>query len=162
MKRVTITAGELLAKLEADPEFQKKNQEREARVAVIRERCAKDEAALVEEIRDAGYEIESVYDFVNAREEYPDALSILIRHLEVPHDPKIREGVIRALTVKYGGALVEEALLKHFFVEADSHLRWVFANALKTAMPLARRKKHPEIAEVFRRKKTPNRVAGSD
>lgn len=151
MKRGSITAGELIAKLEADPEFRRKKGEREAQMAVIFERRKKDEAGLVAELRAAGYEVDSVYDFVNTEAEYPDAVPILIRHLDLPHESVIRGGIVRALTIKYGGAIVEEALLRHFQSEEDHDLRWVFANALKMAMPLARRKKHPEIEAAYRR-----------
>lgn len=151
MKQGSITAGELIAKLKADPEFQKKKAERDAQMAVVFERRKKDEAGLVAELRAVGYEVDSVYDFVNTRKKYPDAIPVLIRHLDLAHEPVIREGIARALTIKYGGAAVEVALLRHFENETDRELRWVFANALETAMPLARRKNRPEIGAAFRR-----------
>ncbi len=151
MKRGSITAGELIAKLEADPEFQRKKAERDAQMAVTFERRKKDEAGLVAELRAVGYEVDSVYDFVNTHEEYSDAIPILIRHLDLAHEPVIRGGIVRALTIRFGGADVEATLLRHFESEKDHDLRWVFANALKTAMPFARRKNHPEIEAVFRR-----------
>lgn len=162
MKRGSITAGELIAKLEADPEFRREKAEREAQMAALFERRKKDEGGLVAELRAAGYEVDSVYDFVNTRDEYRYALPVLIRHLDLPHEPVIRGGIIRALTIKYGGAAVETALLRHFGSEVDHDLRWVLANALKTAMPLARRKKHPEIEAVFRRNKKKGQPVGTD
>ena len=151
MRRGSTTAAELIAKLEANPEYRKNKAERELQMSALCEFLAQDQADLVKEFRAAGYNVDSVDYFVNTREEYPKAIPILIRHLEVPHKLEIREGIVRALTVKYGGKAVEEALLRHFQNETDANLRWVFANALKTAMPLARRKKHPEIETVFRR-----------
>jgi hypothetical protein len=150
MKRKPITAGELVAELAADPLYQRKMADREARIAPIIERHRKDEASLVAEIRALGYAIGSVSDFVNTSEEYPEAVSILIRHLDVTHEPKVRESIIRALTIKYGGTPLENALLTHFQRERDPNLRWALANALKTAMPLSRRKRHPEIEVTYR------------
>lgn len=149
MKSRPINASELIAQLAADPEYQAKIREREAQLAPVWERRHKDEAPLVQELREAGFQVESVFDFVNTAEEYAEALPILIRHLDIPHERWIREGIIRALTIKYGGLQIEEALLRQFYAESDPDHRWALANALKTAMPLARRKKHPEIKAVY-------------
>lgn len=156
MKRRPVNAAEFVAQLEADPEYQARMRKREAELAPIWERRRKDEAPLVQELRQAGFQIESVFDFVNTAQEYRSALPILIRHLEIPHEPWIREGIIRSLTIKYGGLEVEEALLRQFYAEPDIQVRWVLANALNAAMPLIRRKKHPEIKAVYERSKRPN------
>jgi len=107
-----------------------------------------------------GYEVDSVWDLVNNRPhpfletnfsgEYTKAYPVLIRHLQVPHVSAIREGVIRALTVKDGGKEVENALLDAFNEEKEPSLKWVLSNALKTAMPYHRRKKMPEIATTYK------------
>jgi hypothetical protein len=154
-----MTAQELMDKLEADPEWVAK---RDARERAQAERAAilnADEAELVAEIRKAGFDIDSVYDLINNTPhphldrrfigEYREAYPILIRHLNLPHHERIREGIIRALTVKDGGESVESALLNHFQNEKDIVLKWVLASALRTAMPYHRRKKHPEIAAIF-------------
>ncbi len=158
MKRHPVTAGELVAQLEADPDYQARMQKRRAELAPIWEQRRKDEARLVEELRAAGFPVESVFDFVNTAEEYPEALPILVRHLDLPHDPCTRDGIIRALTIKYGGVGIEEALLRHFYAESDSQIRWTLANALTVAMPPARRKKHPEIKMVHQLRKMPNKA----
>ena len=156
MKRRPMNAAELVAQLEADPEYQARMRKGEAELAPLWEQRRRDEMPLVQELRKAGFQVESVYDFVNTREEYREALPILVRHLDVPHDPCIREGIIRSLTIKYGGPEVEEALLRQFYSEAHAQTRWTLANALKVAMPLARRKKHPEIKAVFEGRRKPN------
>jgi hypothetical protein len=151
MKHRKLTAAELVAELATRPESRAKIQERQAMLAGIHERRRQDEAALVEELRLAGLEVSSVYDLVNTASPYPDAIPILIRHLELPHEKIIREGIIRALTIKNAGNEVETALLHHFEKESESEVRWVIANALKMAMPLSRRKLRPEIEKVFRK-----------
>jgi hypothetical protein len=158
-RRKPVTAAELMAELEADPEWvaqrDAKERERQKREQI----SAADEAELVREIREAGYDIDSVWDLVNNTPhpsfecrflgEYRLAYPILARHLFVPHLKENREGIIRALTVKDGGSEVESSLLNCFQSETDDHLRWVLANALCTAMPYHRRKKHPEIKAVL-------------
>lgn len=154
------TAEQLLAELEADPAWRAQRDARAAELAARAAVLAAEEAQLVAEIRAVGYAVESVYDLVNNDPHpfltrrfvgpYPVAYPVLLRHLKVAYSRPIREGIIRALTVKDGGAAVEEALLRAFQAESDSQLRWVLANALRTAMPYHRRKKHPAIAEALR------------
>jgi hypothetical protein len=158
-KRKPITAGELMAQLEADPEWVARRDARQRESEAHSQVCAADEAELVREIRSAGYDIDSVWDLVNSTPhpilerrflgEYPRAYPILLRHLRIAHRKEIREGIIRSLTVKDGGRDVEVALLECFQSETDDNLRWVLANALRTAMPYHRRKKFPEIKRVL-------------
>ncbi|QDV55160.1 hypothetical protein [Rosistilla oblonga] len=154
-ERKSVTAAELMAELEADPEWVARREAKERESEEHRKVCAADQLGLVREIRDAGYDVDSVWDLVNNSPhpvlerrflgEYPDAYPILVQHLSVPHRKEIREGLIRALTVKDGGPEVESTLLECFYAETDEKMRWVIANALRTAMPYHRRKKHPEI-----------------
>jgi hypothetical protein len=108
-----------------------------------------DEADLVDELRALGFEVSSIYDFVNTSAPYQTAYPTLVRHLRLPHHPRIREGIIRALTVKDARKVAEAALLEGFQSESDPILRWTFANALKTVMPSRARQKYPEVDEVF-------------
>jgi hypothetical protein len=159
LKHKPITAAEVIAELEADSEWvarrDAKEREREAHHKV----CAADEAELVAEIRSVGYDIDSVWDLANNIPhpilerrflgEYSLAYPILVRHLYTPHRNETREGIIRALSVEDGGPEVETSLLNCFQSETDDNLRWVLANALRTAMPYHRRKKFPEIKSVL-------------
>jgi hypothetical protein len=157
MRRRPVTAADLVTRLDADPEYQASRRKREAELTTIWEQRRQDESALVRELRESGFQIGSVYDLVNTAAEYRDALPVLVRHLDVSHTGYIREGIIRALTVKYGGLEVEAGLLRQFYAEQDDDIRWALANALKVAMPLIRRKKHPEIKSVYERSKRPNK-----
>lgn len=124
--------------------------EREQYLAEVAEARRQDEKELVAEINALGFSISSVFDFVNSSASYLKAIPTLLRHLDVPHDPVIREGIIRALTVKGLGSDVQETLLRHFQTETHMGCKWVLANALKTVMPLKKRKLIPEIEEAFR------------
>jgi hypothetical protein len=55
---------------------------------------------LIDEMRGIGIEVQSVWDLVNSLSPYPRAIPILIKHLKKPYHPKIKEGIVRALTVK--------------------------------------------------------------
>ena len=58
------------------------------------------EAPLIKELRGAGFDVESVWDLVNTAIPYPEALPILLAHLERPYPDRVREGIARALAVR--------------------------------------------------------------
>lgn len=99
-QRDKVTAAELLARLNADPEFlgrqEKQEQERQERAAEF----SRAEAPLVEELRAAGIEVESAWDLVNSSTPYPNALPILLRHLHRSYPGRVKEGIARALAVR--------------------------------------------------------------
>lgn len=107
---------------------------------------------MIEELASVGVAVSSVWDLVNRVNDYQAAYPVLLCHLKVPHHPKTREGIVRALTVKGAGSEVEVGLLAELENETDASLRWVIANALKTAMPWNRRRKHPEVMAVWNRR----------
>jgi hypothetical protein len=160
MTKKRAAAGEVMARLEEDPEYQARRRAQETALAELGAACAADEHLLVAEIREAGYDVDSVWDLVNSAPHpvlvrrfigpYPHAYPILVRHLQVRHHPRIREGVIRALTVRDGGEMVWQALLQEFDREMSAEHRWLLANALKYAMPYSRRRRRPDIADAYR------------
>ncbi len=85
--------------LNADPGFvatcAREDAELEARDAEWR----RAEVPLVEELRAAGFTVESAWDFVQTAEPYPDAVPILLEHLQRPYPDRVREGIARALAV---------------------------------------------------------------
>ena len=154
-----MKASDLIKKLEADPEYQemrkRKAKELEERKAIL----AEDERGLIEELRSIGYEIDSVWDFVNNtnRHEflrkfhgsYSSAYPILVKHLGVKHHPGIKEGIVRALTEKDANPVASEALIAAFYQEQDSNLKWVLANALRTVLTRSQKNKHPEYKAIY-------------
>lgn len=98
-KKKPVSAAELMARLSADPEFVAKQErveeERQARAAEWR----RAEAPLVGALNAAGFAVESAWDLVNTSAPYPDALPILVDHLQRPYPGRVREGIARALAV---------------------------------------------------------------
>ncbi len=125
-----ITAEELMNQLDGDPEWVAKRDAREARRAERAKLIAADEASVVADLATVGVAITSVYDFVG-KQIVPDvALPVLVQHLKVEHHPRIREGIIRALSVPSARAIAFELLCDVYRSERDPTLRWVAANAL--------------------------------
>jgi HEAT repeat protein len=96
----SITAEELLAELEADAEYVAKRDEREQELQRRQGKWRRAEAPLVDELRKAGLQVDSVWDLVNTSTPYPQALPILVKHLERRYPDRVREGIARALAVR--------------------------------------------------------------
>ena len=160
-RRRGITAEEFRRELNNDPAYLARIAERDRRIEALAREYADEDSHIAREARKLGYKIGSVWDFINNDPHpflprpfvgpYERAYPMLVRHLRLQHHRKVREGIIRALTVRDGGRLVADALLAEFNVEKDPALRWVLANALRSAMPLKERKRHPEIGQVLKR-----------
>lgn len=130
-----MTAAEALAILQADPEWVRKNEEREAQRKAIEIRFRAEEAPILADLAQAGYTIESVWDLVNTRAKYPQAIPVLLKHLAREYHPRILEGIARALTVPEargpGAWFILEALKRQpKDVLPHGQPRWALANAL--------------------------------
>jgi HEAT repeat protein len=97
---------------------------------------AQEDRLLVDRIREKGLSISSVWDLVHTREAYPEAISVLIEMLPKLKEISIREGVIRALTVKEAAPAAARPLIDEFYrllgnnTPQGSTTRWAIANAL--------------------------------
>jgi hypothetical protein len=160
-RRGSITLEEHKKSLESNPEYQRMQVEKQARLKKLQADCARDEAELVRELRGVGCNVESVWDLVNNALHptlertfvgpYPAAYDLLILHLRVPHIPRIREGIVRALTVRDGPPELRPALLREFDYESDQHLRWAISNALIHMIPKADHAGFPDVKAVYDR-----------
>lgn len=164
-RRGKITAAEHMAQLYSDPEWVRRHEEREAaqkvRVAERLKEIEPEAAPLVAEMVAAGVKfrpnqiqqwesggtivssepipIRSVWDLVNTKSSYPEAIPILYKHLRMARHPVVVGGIARALTVKEAcGPQAREILeklqrldfLESTPAEPRSDARWCLANAL--------------------------------
>jgi hypothetical protein len=81
---------------EQDPDCLRAKAEREQRQAEL----ARAERPLVEDLRAAGLDVSSVGDLVNTTTPYPDAIPILLEHLQRDYPGPIRDCIARALAVR--------------------------------------------------------------
>jgi hypothetical protein len=106
-----VTAAELLARLGADPGFVARQEQQERARQEQSDDLSRAEAPLVDELRAAGFEVDSVWDLVNISTPYREALPILLKHLHLPYPGRVKEGIARALAVpdaKFGWAQLKE------------------------------------------------------
>jgi hypothetical protein len=131
-KRRGIPAKEVMAGLNANPEYlarrAKREEELEKRLAELRLA----EEPLVQELRAAGCAVESVFDFVNRPQQpYPSALPILIEHLSRPYPADLREAIAAALAVPQA-KFAWEALLQSYQNQSaeEKRVKETLANTL--------------------------------
>lgn len=132
MTKRKVIAADLMAKLNADPEFVAKRQ-REEEERLRREagyRLA--EAPLVNELRAAGYQVQSAWDLANTQGSYPEALPILVAHLPRPYPAPVREGIARALAVPEAKA-AWDVLTRLYRQEQDGRPKDGLASAIAAA-----------------------------
>lgn len=155
-----MTAAELMKQLNSDPEYLAIKAKKDAQLQQLHDLREKDESALVAELNKLGLSVSSVWDLVNnAPHEflernfigaYEVAYPLLVKHLTLPHEAMIREGIIRALTVESAKDLAFGALLNELQSETNKSIRWVIANALQEMTSTSERKAYPEIDEAYR------------
>ena len=98
-RRSSMTAAELTAKLQANPEFVARNQVKEQERIKRSARIRLEEAPILAELCELGWEVQSVWDLVNTSSPYPEAIPILIKHLLLPYSDVVKEGIARSLAV---------------------------------------------------------------
>ena len=99
--RPGITARELLAQLDADPVYKARKEAADAALAERTRVLREAEAPIVDDLGDAGVRVDSVWDLVNTSVPYPDALHVLLAHLQRGGYPdRVMESLARALAVK--------------------------------------------------------------
>jgi hypothetical protein len=115
MTETKVTAADLMARLNADPKYvaqrHREDEERLKRAAEWR----RAEATLADDLKAAGFDVESAWDLVNAPVSYPAAVPILLDHLPRQYPAAVREGIARALAVPE--AKVGWDLLKQLYSE---------------------------------------------
>lgn len=101
---------------------------------------------LCQALSGAGIQVCSIYDLVNTSADYDAALPVLVEWLPKTRDDRIKEGIVRALTLKTAGENVALALVSEFEnYEADTPskeaTKWAIGNAIcEVAVPSVLRK----------------------
>jgi HEAT repeat protein len=91
---------------------------------------------VVAQLRQAGLNVSSVWDLVHTADDYTDAAPVLATMLSRTADYEVKEGIVRALSLKTFRAAAFEALvsaLEELFDDATPRadtLKWAIGNAL--------------------------------
>lgn len=129
----SLTAAELLSRLEADPEWVK---ERDDRARARRERIEdnqRDAEPLIEALAGVGLHVALVADLYNRGLTYQKAIPVLIDWLPRIDNPAVKESIVQALTVEWARQAAARALVdesRRADNPSNTGLRWAIGNAL--------------------------------
>ncbi|WNZ58218.1 hypothetical protein QT397_13050 [Microbulbifer sp. MKSA007] len=88
-----------MAELKDDQDYKLLKAAQKQRFSKLEASFAEDEKDLVSEINFAGFNVTSVWDLVNRKNDYDSIAPILIKHLSIKHHPRIISGIARALAL---------------------------------------------------------------
>ncbi|MET4800109.1 hypothetical protein [Bradyrhizobium sp. LB11.1] len=98
-RRQPVTAAELAAKLESDPEFMARKRERDLALAERTARFKEEQAPIVSELLAAGVGVNFLSDLIMRSVPYPAAIPVLLKHLVLPYSDPTLETLARILAV---------------------------------------------------------------
>jgi len=99
-RRGSVTAAELTARLEADPDWVARRDARERNRTEREQQSHIEQAPLLNDLQAIGIVVNNVNDLVNTATPYPQALPVLLRHFSNEYSERTLEGIARALAVK--------------------------------------------------------------
>jgi hypothetical protein len=121
---------------EAEGEYRGPDAEGEASRRRPSAEIAVDETPLRNDLAAVGVEVSSVYDFIDGDAPPEAAVPVLIRHLREPHDRRLYEVILQALSYPQLRPVALEPLVAWFLEQQDRVMRWVGANALASMATL--------------------------
>lgn len=127
-----VTAREFIDQLNADPEWVAAQAAREAIRQAIEAESRRIQRPLLEDLRAAGYDIDTVWDLVNTAADYSSVVPILLRHLRRPYPDKEREGIGRALAIPQSKSIWKD-LVRLYREEGQTSAKDGLALALAAA-----------------------------
>jgi len=98
-RRGPSTAAELIAELNADPEFIAKQRERNVDIFQRTAALKIEQEPLLADLRAVDVRVQSVWDLLNRRNDYKFAIPTLLAHLQRPYSDVIRGGIARSLAM---------------------------------------------------------------
>lgn len=94
------TAAEFMAELAKNKNYQEKQASKQKALEARQRLYQEDQKGLLYELSALGFELTSVWDFVNSENNYWDAIPTLIKHLSIEHHPKVLSGILRSLAIE--------------------------------------------------------------
>ncbi len=135
MSRKAKTAAELMAELQNDPEFRRRELETEQKRLLNAQKYAEFMGPTLARLREAGFAGSSLHEIVKMFAPLPSkAVEILISALNEVSEYRGKEAIVRALAAASapfdGGSLV-----KCFEGTSDEALRWTVLNTVASVHP---------------------------
>ncbi len=151
-KSDAIHAGDLLKQQEDDPGYKDRLRRLEQRRIAASDEFREAAGPLLSELASSGYGVGSLSDLARPSQS-KGAIPILIKWLPRSANSRVKESIVRALSVPWAKGRVEAALLAEFRGSSDGEnlkLKWTIANALEV---LATDRIYDDIVELLRDKR---------
>jgi hypothetical protein len=132
-RRKPMTAQELLKQRGKDPEYKAQMQELEKQRIAAEKEWNEAAAPLMAELSSSGYNVKSL-DALARSDTYKDAVPILVKWLPKMVNPRVKQSIVRALSVSWARPGAVAALLTEFCNTPDSSstsLKWAIGSALE-------------------------------
>lgn len=129
----SMTAAELMAELEADPEWRAERDQQDREHQRRTEENRRDAAPVVADLAAAGFEVDAIADLFNRKMSYEAAVPVLLDWLPKIENPRVKGDIVRALTVSWARPQAARPLIAELRKVDDpsgTGLRWTIANAL--------------------------------
>ncbi len=130
------SAAELMAELNADPDYVARMRQRDRQQTENVEVYQRAAAPVLRELVAAGFNVQSLGELRQTGAEYPTAIPILLRWLPRVENAQVKEDLVRTLSVPWAAPEAMPALIAEF-KRADGQerygLRWAIANGLAVA-----------------------------
>jgi HEAT repeat protein len=127
------TAAELMAELQADPEFVARMRDRERQRQESTEAYRRALEPLLKDLAAIGFRVKSVGELLDGKTNYHAAIPILLEWLPRISDPHAKEDLVRTLSVPWAKPAAAPQLIQEFKAANDptgEGLRWAIANGL--------------------------------
>jgi hypothetical protein len=123
-----------MARLQLDPEYRRRQDLMEVEMEANRFAYRRAAAGVLEGLKQKGFDVQSVGELrVRGRlggGEYRDAIPVLLQWLPKVTDKRVKEDILRTLSVAWAGQVVASVFLSEFQLCEDEYLRWVIGNGL--------------------------------
>jgi hypothetical protein len=135
-RRGPMTGAELMRQLAADPDYQQRMAIADARRQVRAEESRRAEQPILADLRGVGYDVDSVWHFVNTSTPYPSALRVLLHHLVKGGYPADgMDGLARAVAVRPMAPAWETLRRPYLKAEATSETEGLAVPLTASATP---------------------------
>lgn len=132
-RRSDITADELLSQLAADPEFMRRQNEKQAEHERFVQENRAAASPLLAELAGLGINVTSVGELHSRGLPYQGAIPLLMEWLPRIDNRDVKADIVRALSVRWARPAAARLLISEFRETTDASpigIRWVIANAL--------------------------------
>jgi HEAT repeat protein len=129
-----LSASELMAKLQQDPDYVSRIREAEQRQQEFAQEHNLAAAPIVNELKNAGFFVESIDELRRSGIPYTAAIPVLLKWLPLTENVGVKESIVRALSVPWAKPIAAEPLLAEFRAAPSvtiPGLKWAIANALE-------------------------------